>query len=155
MPALERLEPFRAVPNKNCLKGAPLTYKPLSKQHLLFLLVMPIPAKIARFHLSSAGACFILTAGVPSLVTSADAHDWYPEECCHAMDCAPVESWAFAQKAQTGSLPQLSVTTKKGTAIVPQDLPRRESKDNRMHACIRAGPMGVKYVVCIFLPLAT
>src|SRR5262245_4752192 len=114
-----------------------------------FWLVMPIPAKVKRSYLSRAGACLILTASVPGLTTSGNAHDWYPEECCHAKDCAPVESWAFTQKAQTGSLPQLSVT------IVPKDIPRRESKDNRMHACMRAGWAGEKRIVCIFLPPGT
>ena len=48
------------------------------------------------------------------------------------------------------------VTTKKGTAVVPPDLPRRESKDNRMHACMRAvwlnaaGP--TTEVTCFFVP---
>jgi len=120
-----------------------------------FLLLMPNSAKLTRSCLSRAGACLILTASVANLVTSADAHDWYPEECCHTKDCAPVESWAFTQKAQTGSLPQLSVTTKNGTAIVPKDIPRRESKDNRMHACMRAGWGGEKRIVCIFLPPGT
>jgi hypothetical protein len=103
-----------------------------------FLLVMPIPAKITRSYLSRAGACLILTACVPSLVTSGDAHDWYPEECCRAKDCAPVESWAFAHAVQRGSLPQLSVITKHGTAIVPQNLPRREIK-RQPHARMYAG----------------
>ena len=121
-----------------------------------FSVVMSIPAKITRSYLSRVGACLILTAtsSVPSLVTSADAHDWYPEECCRAKDCAPVESWSFAHAVQRGSLPQLSVTTKHGTAIVPRDLPRRESKDNRMHACMR-GWGSVKQIVCIFLPPET
>src|SRR5215470_7980071 len=116
--------------------------------------VMSIAAKITRSYLSRTGACLILSASVPGLVTPGGAHDWYPEECCRAKDCAPVESWAFAHAIQSGSLPQLSVTTKHGTAIVPRDLPRRESKDNRMHACMR-GWGTVKQIVCIFLPPGT
>ena len=30
-------------------------------------------------------------AAVLAAATPAAAHDWYPMECCHAMDCAPVE----------------------------------------------------------------
>ena len=116
---------------------------------------MPIPTNVVGSYLVRAGAFFVLAASVASLVKSAEAHDWYPEECCHAKDCAPVESWAFAQKAQTGSLPQLSVSTKHGTAIVPQNLPRRESKDNRMHACMRGWGNGTKQIVCIFFPPGT
>src|SRR5262245_23186628 len=114
---------------------------------------MSILAKITRSYLSRAGAYLILTASssVPSLVTSADAHDWYPEECCRAKDCAPVESWSFAHATQRGGLPQLAVTTKHGTAIVPRDLPRRASKDNSMLAWM-LGWGSVKLIVCTFLP---
>jgi hypothetical protein len=134
----------------NCLTPLPKRWLRICR----FSVVLSIAAKIPRSYLSRAGACFILTASVQNLVTSADAHDWYPEECCRAKDCAPVESWAFAHAVQRGSLPQLSVTTKHGTAIVPRDLPRRESKDNRMHACMR-GWGSVKQIVCIFLPPGT
>src|SRR5262249_36132564 len=116
---------------------------------------MTTRVKITQSYLTRAGVVLFFPVGVPSLVTSADAHAWYPEECCRAKACAPVESWAFAQKVQTGSLPQLSVTTKHGTAIVPQSLPRRESKDNRMHACMRGWGNGTKQIVCIFFPPGT
>ena len=116
---------------------------------------MPSSTKVTGSYLARAGAGLVFAASIPGLLTCAEAHNWYPEECCHAMDCAPVESWAFSQIAQTGSLPQITVTTKHGTAIVPQDMPRRESKDNQMHACIRAGALGVKRIVCIFLPPGT
>jgi hypothetical protein len=102
----------------------------------------------------SCRACLILSASVPGLGTPGGAHDWYREECCRAKDCAPVESWALAHTIQGKSLPQLSVTTKHGTAMVPRDLPRHESKDNRMHACMR-GWGSVKQVVCIFFPPGT
>ena len=92
---------------------------------------------------------------------SAYAHDWYPLECCHSQDCAPVTSTAFVAgaafdatgKAVKNPMPQLVVTTRIGTAIVPSDLPRRESKDNQMHACIRNTSMG-PWVMCIFVPPA-
>ena len=85
----------------------------------------------------------------------ADAHDWYPMECCHQMDCAPVDhaetvkgqlyaGMGYAQSLAPGTL---IVTTRHGTAVVPPDMQRRESKDNQMHACLRAGK-----VICIFLP---
>jgi len=145
---------FRAVPNK----GEPISPTFVEGpnrcvQHLLF--VMAIPTKVTGPNLYRAGALLLLTASVLGPATSGEAHDWYPAECCHAMDCAPVESWAFAQTVQSGSLPQISVTTKQGTAIVPQNLPRRASKDNRMHACMRAGAMGVKHIICIFFPPGT
>lgn len=83
----------------------------------------------------------------------AQAHDWYPKECCHDNDCAPVESVSRSSSlAATSELPSMVVTTKHGTAIVPPNLPRRESKDNRMHACMNSGPMGKMQLICIFTP---
>jgi hypothetical protein len=83
-------------------------------------------------------------------VGAVHAHDWYPVECCHSTDCAPVDS--VGQIVPTGGgVPQLVVTSKHGTAIVPQDLPRRPSKDNRMHVCMRS-LNGTTYVLCLFVP---
>jgi len=85
--------------------------------------------------------------------TPAQAHDWYPKECCHDNDCAPVESIARTSTlAAASELPRTLVTTKHGTAVIPPNLPRRESKDNRMHACMSHGPMGKMQLICIFTP---
>jgi len=85
--------------------------------------------------------------------TPAQAHDWYPKECCHDNDCAPVESTARTSSlAASSELPSTLVTTKHGTAVIPPNLPRRESKDNRMHACMSPGPMGKMQLICIFTP---
>jgi len=43
------------------------------------------------------------------------------------------------------------VTTEIGTAVVPDDLPRRISPDGQMHACIRSTAQG-SFVMCIFVP---
>jgi hypothetical protein len=88
-----------------------------------------------------------------SWFTPAQAHDWYPKECCHDNDCAPVESISRSSSLTAWSeLPNMVVTTKHGTAIVPPSLPRRASRDNRMHACMNPGPMGRMQVICIFTP---
>jgi hypothetical protein len=81
---------------------------------------------------------------------SVHAHDWYPLECCHSTDCAPVDS-VGQFVATAGGVPQLVVTSKHGTAIVPQNLPRRPSMDNRMHVCMRS-LNGAMYVLCLFVP---
>jgi hypothetical protein len=82
------------------------------------------------------------------------------------VDCAPVD------KVEIVALPPLSdvltataktapalpgamlVTTKHGSVLVPANFPRRESKDNRMHACMRPGDGGAMRLICIFLPPA-
>ena len=95
----------------------------------------------------------LLVAGTPAM-----AHDWYPLECCHGMDCAPVEKVEFvptpASTTGTGALtvPSLMmVTTKHGSVLVPATFPRRESKDNRMHACMRPSDGGMR-LLCLFIP---
>jgi hypothetical protein len=93
--------------------------------------------------------------------TAAAAHDWYPIECCSGMDCAAVEKVEIVpmQSAgimgSTGAPGTMIVTTKHGTAIVPANFPRRESKDNRMHACMRTAPGGSMRLICLFLPPST
>ena len=109
----------------------------------------------------------------------AAAHDWYPMECCHAMDCAPVEkvemlspptiARMLAAPAQAAPAPgaaaapspqqgSMVVTTRHGSVLVPANFPRRESKDHRMHACMRpslaSGEGGAMRLICIFLPPA-
>ena len=88
-------------------------------------------------------------AAALAAATPAAAHDWYPMECCHAMDCAPVDkvemlpgpsiASMLSTPAQADSVGGMLVTTRHGSVIVPANFPRRESKDNRMHACMRRG----------------
>jgi hypothetical protein len=74
----------------------------------------------------------IMSAPVP-----VKGHSWYPLECCHQMDCAPIVK-------EEGS----TVTTIHGTVIVPQNFkPVRPSQDNKSHACIVNNKL-----ICIFRP---
>jgi hypothetical protein len=91
--------------------------------------------------------------------TPAAAHDWYPMECCSGLDCAPVEKVEMLPGPPIASvtggpvtLGAMMVTTKHGTVAVPATFPRRESKDNRMHACMRPGEGGKMRLICIFIP---
>lgn len=96
--------------------------------------------------------------------TPAAAHDWYPSECCSGTDCAPVEkveilsapmmAFMFGPGAAPPAPGTMAVTTKHGTVVIPQNFPRRESKDGRMHACMRPEGNGMK-LLCIFMPPAT
>lgn len=83
------------------------------------------------------------------LPTVSRAHDWYPIECCSGYDCAPVEK--MTRQPDGG----LWVTTKHGTGFVPHEMTRRESKDERSHACIRKTWDGEFRVICVFLPPST
>ena len=101
-----------------------------------------------------------------AMTTTAAAHDWYPIECCSGMDCAPVEKVeilsppamasmlgapAQSQPSQPGAM---LITTKHGSVAVPANVQRRESKDHRMHACMRPGDGGGMRLICIFMPPA-
>ena len=100
--------------------------------------------------LGSALVVFSVLSGMAT-VGPASGHDWYPLECCHHMDCAPVESIAPLASTSTGA-PQLIVTSKHGKAIIRQDFPVRESRDSRMHVCMRRHDSGDMDVICFFIP---
>jgi hypothetical protein len=85
-------------------------------------------------------------------LSAALAHEWYPMECCHGLDCAPVEGVQTLAPAGMHGLATLLITTKYGTAVVPADFPRRASKDNRMHACMRQSATGRMHLLCFFVP---
>ena len=76
------------------------------------------------------------------------------------LSCAPVISvgrvndirFNGSGKAIPDSVPLMTVTTRMGTAIVPADLPRRESMDHQMPACMRIGGNGMMRLLCIFIP---
>lgn len=99
-----------------------------------------------------------------AIATPAAAHDWYPMECCSGLDCAAVEKVEMLPGPSIASmlsspahaaLGGMLVTTKHGSVMVPANFPRRESKDSRMHACMRPAPGGTGMrLLCIFLPPA-
>jgi len=62
----------------------------------------------------------LLAIGICLLAQSARAHEWYPLECCHAMDCAEVETSARTHPIDSAAPSNLIVTTRHGTAIVPK-----------------------------------
>ena len=81
----------------------------------------------------------------------AKAHSWYPPECCHEIDCAPVDEAVWLSPAESGP-PQLRVTSKFGTTTVPRDFSVRQSKDSRMHICMGYDDFGRPSVLCFFIP---
>ena len=100
---------------------------------------------MVRIRLSLALAAICICAAAP-----AAAHDWYPRECCGGQDCAPVEhSYMLGGTSDSSGM---LVTTKHGMGIVPPNMTRRESKDHRMHACLRRSWLGSIEVICIFVP---
>src|SRR5437660_12367553 len=83
------------------------------------------------------------------MVSGAAGHDWYPRECCHNIDCAPVER---VEHLPDGSL---RVTSRVGTTVVPTSFPRRPSPDDQMHICmVRYSHLDDMRPVCLFVPKA-
>ena len=71
------------------------------------------------------------------------AHSWYPKDCCHNQDCAPV----LAEDDET--VTTIHGTARKDTLILR---PERPSKDLGDHAClVPADDYGqTKAVRCLF-----
>jgi hypothetical protein len=87
-----------------------------------------------------------------ALVAPVNGHDWYPKDCCHDMDCAPVES-ATRLTAAPGRSPQLVVISKHGRAVIGDGVSIRASKDSRMHVCMkRYDALGEMVANCLFIP---
>jgi hypothetical protein len=84
-----------------------------------------------------------------ALTAAASAHDWYPRECCHDVDCAPVE------RAEALADGVLRLTSRVGTTDVPSSFPRQPSPDGRMHICmVRYSHFDNMRPVCFFVPPA-
>ena len=84
------------------------------------------------------------------MVSGAAAHDWYPRECCHNIDCAPVER---IEPLPDGSL---RVTSRVGTTVVPTWFPRQPSPDDHMHICmVRYSHLDGMRAICLFVPMET
>jgi hypothetical protein len=83
---------------------------------------------------------------VVALARQARAHSWYDPDCCSDRDCEPVRTTAFVA-SDPRSVPVMVVTTSFGTKPVTQETKIRQSRDNRMHACIYQ-----EKLICLYLP---
>jgi hypothetical protein len=93
----------------------------------------------------------VLVTVVNFYSATAMAHDWYPLECCNSQNCAPVLSMAWSVPTGVG-MPVLVVRSKHGTVSVPADFPVRQSKDSRMHVCMRQNELGSWDAMRLFMP---
>ena len=57
------------------------------------------------------------------------------KECCHDMDCAPVESMSDLCRRMEAIANYRRVEARQ--SHLPMNFPLRESKDSRMHVCMR------------------
>jgi len=73
------------------------------------------------------------------------------------MDCGPITDSSFTKPKTPTELPQMVVTTKHGTVVVPHNFPLRKSGDSNPHACMRPGAsvngiQGAMRLICLFFP---
>jgi hypothetical protein len=98
--------------------------------------------------LPCAASCWLglaVWAGSLTWSRDADAHDWYPVECCGGHDCAPADN---VVRRNDGSL---QVTARGMTVVIPEDYRAwRKSPDDRIHVCIRKLRSGSEYLICAF-----
>jgi hypothetical protein len=92
--------------------------------------------------------CRLALLSLTALLVSwphAQAHDWYPVECCSNQDCAPADT---VVRRDDGSY---VVTSRGMSAVIPADYSKwRRSPDGRIHVCIRKMRSGAEYLVCAF-----
>lgn len=90
-------------------------------------------------------AAVAVWAGLLSCPAGAQAHDWYPIECCADRDCAPADTVVLRDDGS------YLVTARGLSAVIPPDYSKwRKSPDGRMHVCIRKLRSGAEYLVCAF-----
>ena len=83
----------------------------------------------------------------------AQAHSWYPWDCCHGRDCAPVDMTEYPKRG--GMRLHATIDGKKATIDVPRGFLLLPSQDGRAHVCVsRLWERGVvRYKpLCVFLP---
>ena len=80
------------------------------------------------------------------VVGSAQAHHWYPRECCTDQDCFRA---TVVVRRPDGSL---KIDAGHITVIVPPGFPARPSQDNDPHVCVYRDIRGRYHARCVFLP---
>ncbi len=93
----------------------------------------------------------LLAAAIVSTTATARplrAHMWYPMECCSHNHCRAAEGFALNARGDT------MVIVESRRFLVPPDLKRRPSPDDRIHVCLHYDEFGVQYPHCLFVPYA-
>ena len=109
--------------------------------------MVPLIARQAAFGLASSLSIGVLLGSA----NDADAHSWYPKECCSNHDCVAADT------VVDGGADGKTVIVGQTRIPIPDGQVRRASPDGRVHVCFRSGP-GELYgdpnylILCLFLP---
>jgi hypothetical protein len=80
-------------------------------------------------------------------MSGADAHSWYPKECCSDDDCKPVPC-AELTKTNLGLMWR--------GLVIFNEMQTHDSLDQFCHVCIKANIDILPYLpICVFIPRAT
>jgi hypothetical protein len=109
-----------------------------------------LTSKLRKYRPAVRYAAIPLVFEAIHLTELAEAHSWYPAECCHDQDCVPVDSVRSVSVAGGGQA--LIVRSKLGGVLIAPEFPRRDSKDGRMHICMGPDGLGNYHVYCLFVP---
>jgi hypothetical protein len=78
-------------------------------------------------------------------ISVADAHSWYPRECCSDHDCTPADSLHKDRHGDT------IVIVGANRIWVPRGFVAQPSHDDQIHICFRENEFDFK-AICLFLP---
>lgn len=88
---------------------------------------------------------------VSTSMSQAEMPAGYPPACATVDYCAPVSDVAWIAPV-SGNAPQLMVVSSFGKALIHRNFEVAESKDGRMHVCMRYDPFGDLEVTCLLVP---
>lgn len=87
-----------------------------------------------------------LTLGFLVLAPAAQAHSWYPKDCCSDRDCMPADAIGSDHRGDR------FVMVGQQRIWVPHGFPVRPSQDGRIHICFHLDDHRFLMPLCLFLP---
>jgi hypothetical protein len=89
--------------------------------------------------------CFVVAAQL--VVGVADAHSWYPKECCSDNDCQPVPC---------AEITRTHLGLKWRDRVFFAEWQTHDSQDQFCHVCVKSYSGSMPYVpICVFVPRVT
>ena len=91
----------------------------------------------------------VIVALLLAVAKCAEAHSWYPQECCHDVDCHPVGCETLAENAD-GSVAYTDDI--RHVTFVFEKHKVKASLDGKCHVCIHSSPFNVPVTpMCVFI----
>ena len=86
--------------------------------------------------------CLLVLAQL--MVRAADAHSWYPRECCSENDCRPVPC---------SELTRTNLGLMWRGVVIFNEMQTRDSLDQLCHVCVKSYIGLIPYLpICVFIP---